>query len=160
MQLTDAQKQSVTQWVKEGCGLSEIQKRLTSEFQLSIPYIDVRFLIIDLGLDLKEQKAPVVAKDLKAASLAPPEEGDADMVDANAEPSLGGVQVEIDRVVRAGALVSGTVVFSDGTKAVWALDQMGRLALDAGGKKGYRPSQADVQAFQDAVSRQLQKRGF
>ena len=29
-------------------------------------------------------------------------------------------------------MVSGTVVFSDGIKANWTIDQMGRLALVAG----------------------------
>jgi len=146
MQLTDDQKKAVAQWVKEGCGLSEIQKRLGQQFQLAMTYIDVRFLLIDLGLDLKEQAAP--ADPLDAADPAPAE-----------AQLLGNVKVELDRVVRAGAMVSGTVMFSDGVRAVWSLDQAGRLALDAG-KKGYRPSQEDVQAFQEAVSKELQKQGF
>ena len=56
-------------------------------------------------------------------------------------------------------MVSGTVVFSDGVKANWAIDQMGRLALMAG-KKDYRPGAADIQAFQQAVMKELQKRGY
>jgi hypothetical protein len=68
--------------------------------------------------------------------------------------------VEIDRVVRAGAVISGTVVFSDGVRASWALDQSGRLALNAGNQKDYRPSQADAQAFQQAVVKELRKHGY
>jgi len=50
-----------------------------------------------------------------------------------------------------GAVVSGTVTFSDGTAGKWALDQYGRLMLDTG-KKGYQPSPGDVQVFQRANS--------
>jgi hypothetical protein len=56
-------------------------------------------------------------------------------------------------------VVSGTVVFSDGVKSNWGLDQYGRLALDSGNRQ-YRPSPEDLQAFQETLSRELQKRGF
>ena len=56
-------------------------------------------------------------------------------------------------------MVSGSVTFSDGTAGKWALDQYGRLMLDTP-KKGYQPSQADVQAFQRELSTQLQRHGF
>ena len=71
----------------------------------------------------------------------------------------GGVKVELDRVVRPGAVVSGTVTFSDGTAGKWALDQYGRLMLDTG-KKGYQPPADDVQEFQRELSIQLQHHGF
>lgn len=78
------------------------------------------------------------------------------------EPSAapaGGVSVEVDRLMRPGALVSGTVVFSDGVKATWALDQAGRLSLGAS-DKNYRPSAQDIQEFQMTIARELQKRGY
>jgi hypothetical protein len=75
-------------------------------------------------------------------------------------PAAGGVSVEIDRVVKAGAVVSGTVVFSDGVKAAWAVDNMGRLVLDPGGREGYRPSQDDIRAFQEELKRQVSRRGY
>ena len=79
----------------------------------------------------------------------------------NAEPmpGAGGVSVDVDRIMRPGALVSGSVVFSDGVKATWALDQMGRLAL-GGTDKTYRPSAQDIQEFQTTIARELQKRGY
>ena len=79
--------------------------------------------------------------------------------EAPAAPAGGSVSVEIDRIVRPGAVVSGSVVFSDGVKATWALDQMGRLMLDSG-QAGYQPSPPDVQAFQRELSRQLQRHGY
>ena len=67
--------------------------------------------------------------------------------------------MELDRVVKAGAIASGSVTFSDGQAALWTLDQMGRLGLTSG-KAGYRPSQEDLQAFQHELTRLLQSRGF
>jgi hypothetical protein len=167
MQLNEEQKKAVSVWCKEGCGLSEIQRRLSDQFKLALTYIDVRFLLIDLGLDVKDPKAAApVPKVLKAAP--PPIPGGAHDED-DAVPELmpdeggaapgGGLAVEVDRVTRSGAMVSGTVVFSDGVKANWAIDQMGRLALMAG-NKNYRPSADDIQAFQQTVMRELQKRGY
>ena len=162
MKLTDEQKQLVAQWVKEGAGLSEVQRRLTAQCGLSLTYMDVRFAVIELGLDLPEKAASrPVPKDLGAAPPTPPPADDADM-DALA-PELqegpGGVSVDVDRIMRPGALVSGTVVFSDGVKATWALDQMGRLSL-GGTDKTYRPSAQDIQEFQVTIARELQKRGY
>lgn len=156
MQLTDEQKKAVTQWVKEGCSLSDVQKRLAEQFKVTCTYLDVRFLVIDLGLQLKEQKPSVaIPKDLSATPPPPDDEAPA----FEPEPPAGGVHVELDRIMRPGTVVSGTVVFSDGIKANWALDQMGRLSLGAD-RKDYRPSAEDIQAFQQAITAQLRKAGY
>ena len=165
MQLNDDQKALVAQWVKEGCGLSEVQRRLADQFKLTLTYMDVRFLIIELGLALKEKATPApVPKDLGAPAAPHTHPADDDQFDkAGMEPEpapgAGSVIVDVDRLVRPGALVSGTVVFSDGVKANWALDQMGRLAL-SGTEKTYRPSAQDVQEFQVAIAQELRKRGY
>ena len=158
MDLTDAQKQLVGQWVKEGCGLSEIQKKLSSELGIPMTYMDVRFLVIDLGLNVKDKKvAAVPAGNRKAPPSADEEEIEA------AEPASGlglsKVSVDVDRIVKPGSVVSGTVKFSDGVSATWALDQFGRLALDAG-KRRYTPSEQDVQAFQLELRKVLERKGF
>lgn len=165
MQLNDEQKTLVAQWVKEGCGLSEVQRRLTSECKLNLTYMDVRFLLLELGLDLQEKKqsAPV-AKDLNPPPPTPPTGVDDDAAEMPGDipepmPGMGGVTVDVDRIMRPGSMVSGTVVFSDGVKATWALDQMGRLAL-GGTDKTYRPSAQDIQEFQVTIARELQKRGY
>lgn len=162
MTLNEEQKIAVAKWAKEGCSLSEIQRRLTQEFSISMTYIDVRLLVIELGADIKEQPKPAKPVDLKAPPAAAPNALDEDgpLSDLEPESAAGGVSVEIDRVVRAGSVISGTVVFSDGVHATWALDQTGRLALAAGSQKDYRPSQADAQAFQQAVVKELRKHGY
>jgi len=73
--------------------------------------------------------------------------------------SAGGVAVTLDRIVKPGSVVSGTVRFSDGVNASWMLDQVGRLAIDAG-KPNYRPNPEDVQAFQMELRNLLQSRGI
>ena len=55
MELTREQKQTIETWIKEGNGLSEIQKKITSEMGISMTYMDVRLLVIDMGLKVKEK---------------------------------------------------------------------------------------------------------
>jgi hypothetical protein len=62
-------------------------------------------------------------------------------------------------LARPGSVVSGKVTFSDGMRADWYLDQMGRLGLGPE-KQGYRPSAADVQQFQEALQIELGKIGM
>jgi hypothetical protein len=73
--------------------------------------------------------------------------------------SGSGLSVTVDQIARPGALVSGKVTFTDGQKAAWTLDQMGRLGL-AADQKGYRPSPADLEQFQAALQTELGKMGF
>jgi hypothetical protein len=197
MNLTPDQKKAVTTWIGAGASISDVQKRLRDEFNLSLTYIDTRFLIDDLGLDIKKAPPPKTASnaDLGASKPAtprppaggapgkpPPVDANAELVDEGdayaagadefeddlpPEPSPaageggvgGGVTVDIDRITRPGTVVSGTVKFSDGQSGKWALDQLGRLVFE-GSTPGYRPSQPDLQAFQRALSAQLQKHGY
>ena len=163
MNLTDDQKQLVAQWVKEGCGLSEVQRRMTDQFKLSLTYMDVRFLIIELGLEIREKPETRSApKPVDPAPLPKPTEEDMAGMPGFEDipaPAASGVTVEVDRLIRPGALVSGSVVFSDGVKATWALDQAGRLSLGAT-DKSYRPSAQDIQDFQMSIARELKKLGY
>ncbi|HVU32440.1 MAG TPA: hypothetical protein VHE61_03335 [Opitutaceae bacterium] len=67
MTLSPEQKQSVAQWVSAGASLSDIQKKLAEQFQLSMTYRDVRFLIDDLNLELKDTAPKVDASDVTKA---------------------------------------------------------------------------------------------
>ncbi len=163
MDLTDEQKRKVSEWVSEGLDLSEIQQNLREEFELSLTYLDVRFLVDDLDLELKDAKRkPSAHDDLHAqpAAQQPADSGAETAEFADLEPAgQDGVTVEVDRVTKPGAVVSGKVTFSDGKASNWALDQTGRLVLE-GADEGYKPSQEDLQAFQQELSRQLQQQGF
>jgi hypothetical protein len=155
MELTDEQKQTVSQWVSEGQSLSDIQSGIQSSFGISMTYMDVRFLVLDLGVDVQDKPEP--SPPPEAVTALPPPMPGADPAPAGAP--LGGVQVEIDRVTKPGSVVSGQATFSDGVTATWFVDQLGRLALDPG-TPDYKPSPEDIQAFQEQLRSELAKRGF
>lgn len=154
MELTEEQKNAVRQWVREGLNLADIQQRLKDQFSLSMTYMDLRFLVLELGVELKEKTRSFVTNDITKAQVPGPAAGT-----ATPAPAAAGVTVEVDRVTKPGALVSGTVRFSDGVTAAWSLDQMGRLAL-APSKPGYKPAEADVAAFQQELRSALERMGF
>jgi len=145
MQLTDEQVSAVKKWTSEGVSLSDIQKRLEEEFSVRMTYMDLRFLIDDLDLEV-QSKGPKF-DDPKVDSL-----------DQKAPPA-GGVSVTLDKVSRPDALVSGQVTFSDGVSAQWHLDQMGRLSLNAS-QPGYQPSQEDLMKFQEELRSAVEKSGM
>ena len=169
MNLNDAQKKSVVEWIAQGMKLSEIQRRINSEFGIVMTYIEVRFLVDDLKLTPKDPEPPKPVElagrqsggDSTIAGPAPLKgEANKVMSDANQEvPPGGGVSVKVASVARPGALVSGSVTFSDGNSAEWHLDQMGRLGLSPK-QPGYKPSPADLEAFQIELQEALQKLGF
>ena len=158
MNLTEAQRQRVTAWVLQGAKLSEIQTRLAEEFKIKLTYMEVRFLVDDLKLKLKDPEPPKVVEPPAAvpAKLTveknPAPEGTL--------PGTGGkVSVSVDQITKPGAIVSGKVTFSDGVTAAWQIDQTGQLGLIAP-QPGYRPPAADVQPFQMALETELSKLGL
>jgi hypothetical protein len=196
MTLSPEQKKAVAAWVAAGDNLSTVQKKLSEQFKLSLTYMDVRFLVDDLGLELKNaapktataplgsperpgeggpSRNPAEKKGLMDklkekvglgagddADDLPPAAAEAEFADEELPPApagAGAVKVDIDRIVRPGAMVSGSVTFSDGVSGKWALDQYGRLMLETG-QKGYQPPAADVQVFQRELSAQLQRQGY
>jgi hypothetical protein len=164
MELTAEQKDTVSQWITDGASIADVQKRLQDDFKVALTYMEARFLIDDLDLSLKDSEKTSIHTDLGGppdANQPPPPApaaGPADAIDL--EPAgNGSVSVELDKISRPGMVVSGDVVFSDGVKASWALDQSGRLALDPG-RSGYQPSAEDIEVFQQELSKLLQKQGF
>jgi hypothetical protein len=156
MNLTEEQRQRVSAWILEGAKLSEIQNRLLSEFQLKLTYMEVRFLVDDLKLTPKDPEPPKVVAPVAAdpAKLT---------VEKNPAPEgtlpASGVSVSVDQITKPGAMISGTVKFSDGQLADWYLDQTGRLGV-VPKTAGYKPSAADVQDFQLALQQEVAKLGY
>lgn len=152
MNLDEPQQAKVREWIGAGMQPAEIQKRLAEELGVRLTYMEVRFLLADMALKPQDKELP------PDPLLTQPKDGADDEGDGGA-PSKGGVSLTVDQVTRAGAVVSGDVTFSDGKKAEWYLDQMGRLGL-APSEKGYKPSQADLMDFQSALQQELAKFGF
>lgn len=70
MTLTPEQQQAVATWVAAGDNLSAIQKKLSEQFQVSLTYRDVRFLLDDLNLTLKDAAPKVDTSDVTKAAPA------------------------------------------------------------------------------------------
>jgi hypothetical protein len=155
MNLTDEQRQRVTEWVSQGAKLSEVQNRLAQEFGVRLTYMETRFLVDDLKLTPKDPEPPKVEKPPVPEAKTPAEPL---KLPADA-PKAGGVSVGVDQIARPGAVVSGKVTFSDGQKADWYLDQTGRLGVIPA-QQGYKPPPADVQQFQMALQEELQRMGM
>jgi len=176
--LSPEQKETVAGWVAAGDNLSQIQKKLTEHFKLSLTYMDVRFLVDDLNLSLKDaapkadtnlkKSEPPPAKDKHALEGAhpaaadglPPEAAELDPMD-DLPAGAGGVTVSVDKVTLIpGAMASGTVTFGDGVTGKWIVDNYGRPGFTEVSKPDYRPSPADAQAFMQELSAVLQRRGL
>lgn len=141
--LTPEQIVTLKQHAAKGATMSDLQRQLKEEFGHTLTYMDTRFLILDLGIELIEEPKPVEKKDDPKAAPVP----------------TGVVNVTLDTLTLPGALVSGKVTFSDGETAIWMLDQSGRPGLDPD-TPGYRPSQKDVMEFQVQLRALIEKSGY
>jgi hypothetical protein len=146
MTLTEEQKAAVLQWIADGAGPADLQKRLKEEFQLSLTYLETRLLADDLKAKFVEPEPPPAPAETPAPEPEKP-------------VPTGKVSVTIDQITRPGAMISGRVTFSDGENAGWYLDPAGRLALDPS-TPGYRPSQKDVMDFQIELEKAARSQGL
>ena len=140
--LTPEQIAALKQWAAEGATMSDLQRHLKEDFGFTLTYMDTRFLILDLGIELIEEPKAEEKKEEKPAPVP-----------------TGKVTVTMDTLTLPGALVSGKVTFSDGETAVWMLDQTGRPGLDPD-TPGYRPVQEDIAEFQIQLRDLIQKSGL
>jgi len=186
MSLTPAQKATVATWIADGANLSVVQKKLREEFKVALTYMDVRFLVDDLNLTLKDPAPKADASDLSKAAAAksaatpppappaaaasdadlPPDDADADALPPEdglppAPAGPGSVTVVVDKVTLIpGAIAGGSVTFSDGVTGKWVVDQQYRPGFTEISQPGYRPSPADAQAFMQELGRVMQARGL
>ena len=149
--LTPEQITKVSAWVAEGATLSQIQERLSSQLEVSMTYMDVRFLVDDLNLALVEKEEPKILEEA-AVEEAPAESA---TPDAPTAQGAGVVTVEVDTIAQPHAMVSGHVTFSDGEKADWYIDHQGRP-----GMAGYRPTPQDITDFQTKLDAALRQAGY
>jgi hypothetical protein len=71
MSLTPEQKAAVSSWIVAGDNLSAVQKKLRDQFQVAMTYMDVRFLVDDLNLTLKDPAPKADTSDVTKAKVAP-----------------------------------------------------------------------------------------
>lgn len=168
MNLDDAQRQKVTEWIAQGLKLSDIQTRLASELGIRMTYMEARLLVDDLKLTPKDAEPRRTTESVLTSGVVPPSAGarapasQAGAAAPTPAPIGGGagrVSISVDQLTRPGAVVSGKVTFSDGNTAAWQIDQTGQLGLIPS-KAGYRPPASDMQSFQMALEDELSKLGF
>ena len=164
MSLTPEQSAAVSSWVAAGDNLSVIQKKLREQFNVALTYMDVRFLVDDLNLQLKDPPKKVDASDVsKAQPAATPAAADDALPgeDELAAAGPGSVSVTVDSVTLIpGAIASGEVTFSDGVTGKWIIDNQGRPGFTKISKPGYRPTPEDGQTFMQLLEAELQKKGL
>ena len=147
--LTDEQISQIQAWADEGDGVPEIQKKLREEMEIRVTYLETRFLLEDLKIELIPEPVPEPKK----------EEETTEEIDESGVPVEGKVKVTTDALLRPGAIVSGKVDFGGGKVASWWLDQMGRLGMEMGDPE-FRPSEEQVLSFQAELRKVVQKGGY
>ncbi len=174
MELTEEQKAAVAQWFADGMSLDEIQKRIRSEFDIHMTYLDLRLLVAELPQPKEEAGEADKAdgtdetgetdgtngtdgtEEKDGADGEMPQEGDG----GEESQGVSAPTVTIDALMLPGTIASGDVTFSDGQKGKWFLDQMGRLGLGGDLPQGYRPSPTDAALFQQQLMQLLQSKGL
>ena len=145
---TAEQIEEMRRWTSEVQSIGEFQTKLNETFHSHLTFLQTRLLMNDFGLELKPK-----ATEKSPASSAIAEEENPTKQALEGE-MVNGVQVTVDPVTRPGMFANGSVVFSDGVRATWALDQLGRVQLKPS-QVGYQPSESDLAAFRASLQQKL-----
>jgi DNA-binding transcriptional MerR regulator len=135
-------KKFIAGQLNAGVSLNEIQKLIAEKFDKRMTFLDLRLLAAELeGVEWQKQDPePVKAEEPEKAMAA--------------KDTAGKTVVELSKLVRPGAVASGSVKFASGASAEWILDQTGRLGLNnAVGE----PTEDDIKDFQKELQKALSK---
>lgn len=155
--LTEEQIETIRSWAEAGDGLSEIQQKLQSDMEQKITYLETRFLLEDLKIELLPEPEPEPEPEEEDVA----EDSGDSQEDEASEGQVGDAEasVRIDKVVRPGALVSGRVQFAGGKSTAWWLDQMGQLGMEPF-EDGFKPNEEQLMSFQKGLQAAIQKSGL
>ena len=145
--VTAEQLEMVRQWASLGVDLNGIQKNLAAECGVHMTYMDVRFLLLDHGIEIATAAVPVEEK--KPEPAPEPESAPQPAAD-------GQLVVTLDELTLPGTLISGKVSFASGTRGGWQTDQLGRFVWNA--LEG-QPTPEELQAFQMELTQILSRGG-
>ncbi len=120
------QLEMVRLWASQGIDLNGIQKKLVAECGVHLTYMEVRFLLLDHGIEIaRQQEAP------KPAPAPQPQAEQPAAPAPAADPMTGAAPVKptmsLDDIQIPGTILSGKCEFPSGTKVAWQIDQMGQL---------------------------------
>jgi hypothetical protein len=135
----------IAQHLAEDLTLNEIHKVLADKHAVKITFMELRLLSADIEnmdwskFDPKKEEEEEEAKEV--VELIPQE----------------ATQIEISKIQRPGAMVSGSVVFLSGVKGEWYLDEYGALGMNLA-DESQQPSEEDMLDFQTNLQQQLSAR--
>jgi len=135
-------KRFIAGQLNAGVSLNEIQKLIAEKFNKRMTFLDLRLLAAELeGVEWKNQD-PEPVKEEEPAKEKP------------VKDIPGKTVVELSKLMRPGAVASGSVKFASGVTAEWVIDQSGRLGLNnASGE----PTEDDIKDFQKELQKALSK---
>lgn len=141
--ITPAQLSQLQAWATEGLDLNEMQKKINGELGLSATYMEARFLLMDLGIDLhspEKQTSPAPAALTPEAPLP--------------TPASGTTVVSVDEITPPHALISGKVTFKSGVKGSWDIDKMGRVNWEP---TSGEPTEDDLKEFEKELQKVIRQ---
>lgn len=142
--VTEKALELVRQWAADGVDLNGIQKRLQTECGVHLTYMDVRFLLLDHGIEIAtEQPQP-----------DSPEPNEADTPEPIPASSSTGVHVALDDLQLPGTLLSGKASFPGGAHGAWQIDQLGRFGWS---ELSGQPSPEEMRDFQQELTTLLSR---
>jgi len=159
--LSDDQISTIKAWAESGDVLADIQKKLNDDMEVKVTYLETRFLLEDLKIELLPEPVPEPEAEEEPEGASSEADGEAIPGDPESDkiPAEDEAAVTIDKLLRPGALVSGKVTFAGGNSAAWWLDQMGQLGMDPVGEE-FKPNEAQMMSFQKELQAAIQQSGL
>lgn len=141
--VTEEALDQVRQWAAAGVDLNGIQKRLQTECGVHLTYMDVRFLLLDHGIEIATE---------------PQEEKPRPEEESEKEAPMGGgatgVRVSLDDLQLPGTLLSGKAEFPGGAHGAWQIDQLGRFGWS---ELSGQPTPEEMRDFQQELTTLLSR---
>ena len=128
----------------EDLTLNEIHKILADEHKVKMTFMELRLLSSEIDdMDWGKFDPKVEEDDEEETEETAP-----------AEP-VSGTQIEISKIQRPGAMMSGSVTFLSGLTGEWYIDGMGQLGLNMTNEDD-QPTEEDMMDFQTELRRKVQ----
>ena len=177
MKLTEDQITTIKSWIESGDDLGKIQNQINESFDINLTYLETRFLLSDLKIELNENEeedddeqepvdepsAEIQDSDNVTENTEDPEQEETPSGDPEKEETESAqptnINVSVDSITQPQCVISGKVTFSDGQLASWWFDQVGQLGLNPD-QEGYTPSPEDVAVFQVELRKVLAEQGL
>ena len=128
-------KKFMAEKIAEKISLSDIQTFVNEKFNTRMTFMDIRILASELEVDWQSEE--------KTETPEAEEEKENKKTETAAPAKT---TVELNKIVRPGALASGSVHFASGVYAEWYIDNSGRMGLDK--VTGGKPTEQDIEDFQ------------